>query len=175
MKRCAGPVNRILMMRTRGLNGPFFQNVGNNVCARSLGNFIATGGCTEGLVATPANIPINVPEGSTEVINTSIVVDANNADCDPITWNLAESYTWVSLSQTSGTGRTNVVISIDPSDPGFPVAGGVASIVATAAGASNSPITIQVSVSRVPLQGIILTEDGDYILTEAGDPILLES
>jgi hypothetical protein len=163
------------MMRTRGINGPFFQRVGNNVCARSLGNFIATGGCTEGLVATPVNIPVNVPEGSADVINTSIVVDANNADCDPITWNLAEPYTWVSLSQTSGTGRTNVVISIDPSDPGFPASGGVATIVATAAGASNSPINIQVNVSIVPLGGVMLTEDGDYILTEAGDHILLES
>jgi hypothetical protein len=35
------PVNRLLMMRTRGLTGPIFQRVGNNLLARSSGAAIS--------------------------------------------------------------------------------------------------------------------------------------
>ena len=37
MARCRGPVDRLIMMRKRGLGGPFFQNVGNGLCVKSVG------------------------------------------------------------------------------------------------------------------------------------------
>ena len=40
VKRCRGPVNRLLMLRKRGLGGPVFQNVGGGVCAKSVGAYL---------------------------------------------------------------------------------------------------------------------------------------
>lgn len=37
--RCPGPLNRILLMRKKNLCGPLFQNIGNGVCAKSVGAF----------------------------------------------------------------------------------------------------------------------------------------
>jgi hypothetical protein len=39
-----GRVNPILMMRARGINGPMFQRIAPDVCARSLGNFLGSVG-----------------------------------------------------------------------------------------------------------------------------------
>lgn len=44
MGRCRGPVNRLLMMRKRGLCGPAFQNVGGGVCAKSAGAYYDVNG-----------------------------------------------------------------------------------------------------------------------------------
>lgn len=42
MVTCNRSINRLLMMRTRGLCAPFMQRVGVNTCARSKGNVLAS-------------------------------------------------------------------------------------------------------------------------------------
>ena len=44
MKRITGRVNRLLMMRKKGLNSPFMQNIGNGFSAKSMGNAVEHGG-----------------------------------------------------------------------------------------------------------------------------------
>ena len=54
MGRCRTPVNRLLMMRKRGLAGPGFQNVGSGVCAKSVGSYLDVNGPGyEGLIPLP--------------------------------------------------------------------------------------------------------------------------
>lgn len=43
MKYCRGPVNRLLMMRAKGINGPFFQHTTPGTCVKSAGNYWAPG------------------------------------------------------------------------------------------------------------------------------------
>lgn len=61
-----GPINRLVMLRTRGLAGPFFQNVGN-VCVHSAGNSLAVGDAPRAYVGTV--------DGDTVVIYFSKCVD----------------------------------------------------------------------------------------------------
>ena len=43
MARCRGPVNRLIMLRKKGISGPFFQNTGS-VCVKGMGNAFDAGG-----------------------------------------------------------------------------------------------------------------------------------
>ena len=43
MSKC-GNVNRLLMMRNRGLGGPLMQNIGGGVCAKSVGSYLSPNG-----------------------------------------------------------------------------------------------------------------------------------
>ena len=70
MARCRGPVNRLLMMRKRGLGGVAFQNVGSG-CMRSVGAFHDANG--------PLSLTGNVIHGTDNVINgtDNVIHDPN--------------------------------------------------------------------------------------------------
>ena len=55
---CPRPVNRLVMMRTRGLVGPFFQNVGG-ACIHSVGNSFAPGGALAGVKAISGAVSVS--------------------------------------------------------------------------------------------------------------------
>lgn len=49
-RRCPRPVNRLVMLRTKGLEGPRFQNTGSH-CVKGQGNFFGIGGPGSGVSA----------------------------------------------------------------------------------------------------------------------------
>ena len=74
--KCRGPVNRLLMMRGRNLCGPVVQNVGNGVCAKSVGAFYAANGPGgHGIPPGQHNVihnADNVIHGTDNVIHTQV-------------------------------------------------------------------------------------------------------
>jgi hypothetical protein len=44
MRNCRQPVNRLVMMRKRGVSGPLVQNVGGGMCAKSVGSYLDANG-----------------------------------------------------------------------------------------------------------------------------------
>ena len=73
--KCKGPVNRIVMMRSRGMNGPFFQNIGKGRCIHSAGNFIGAFG---GRVPGPL-LPV-FPAGASFLLQTGVDLTESTTD-----------------------------------------------------------------------------------------------
>jgi hypothetical protein len=42
--KCPRPGNKLVMLRTSGVQGPFAQHVGKGVCAKGVGNYYRAGG-----------------------------------------------------------------------------------------------------------------------------------
>lgn len=49
-RRCPRPINRLVMLRTKGLEGPRFQNTGSG-CVKGQGNYYGVGGPGSGVTA----------------------------------------------------------------------------------------------------------------------------
>lgn len=48
--KCPWPINRLLMLRTRGLTGPFYQHAAQATCVKTVGNAHGAGGPLNALV-----------------------------------------------------------------------------------------------------------------------------
>lgn len=168
--QCRGPINRLLMMRKRGIGGTFFQRVGASLCAKSVGHWI---GMAQGLQVFPVSLSIEIDEGETQDQYLHFSIQATDDEGDQTAWVLAESYTWMSLSSYGGTGLTQITVTIDPDHVDFP-GDTSATITASAAGADNSPQDITINISVIAQGEAMLMESGEFILTEGDDNILLE-
>jgi len=172
-----GLFRQLFTPRLRNISGPFFHPWSpSSRLVKGTGPYLGTVG-GNGLKAYPLNITLYVDEGDPTPVETTITISATNSDGDQVAWTLTESYSWVALSSTGATGETEVTITIDPGNVGFPAEGGVAAILAESPLAANgSPQTVYVTVEIVPAveSMLILTEGGDFLLTEGGDMVSQE-
>lgn len=171
------PRRTFLTPRLRGLSGPFFHPwAPSGPLVKGVGNYIGTVG-GNGLKVYPLSFLVYIDEGSVTPVERVVSIEATDADGDQVAWTLTEAYSWVSLSSVGDTGATDVTITIDPTDVGFPAEGGTISILAESAGvASGSPqtITLEVVVVPAPESVLILTEGGSFLLTEGSDQVSQE-
>lgn len=159
------------MSRTRGLAGPVFHPwVLGSRLIHGTGNYV---GLAKGLRVIPQVLSIQITEGETEPQFLSFTIESKDDNGDQLAWTLAESYSWLTLSSYAGTGRTAVMITIDPTEAGFP-GDVVATITAASVGAEGSPKDITVTVTMVAAGEALLMESGEFIFTEGGDNVLLE-
>lgn len=102
---CKGPVNRLLMMRTPGLVGPFWQNTGKH-CVRTQGAYFGPGGggsgprAVHGTVDTATSITINFTQCVNITAATGIEYSIDGGAWTAVTAPTGSTTTW---SFTVGT------------------------------------------------------------------------
>ena len=95
---CKGPVNRLLMMRTPGLVGPFWQNTGKH-CVRTQGAYFGPGGGGSG------------PRAVHGIVDTATSITVNFTQCVNITAATGIEYSidggaWAAVTSPTGSGTT---------------------------------------------------------------------
>jgi hypothetical protein len=158
------PINRLLMLGKRGLNGPIFQRVGQRLFA------IGPPGNRTG-IRVSGGLSASSAEGSNPGALT-LIINATNENGDPIAWSLSESLAWASFSPASGTGETSVTVTLDPVGAGLTPGAYEGEFTITAAGAENSPYTGTLRLTYAVLSGGwilksgIWDDSGDWVDTE---------
>lgn len=156
-RRCPRPINRLVMLRTKGLEGPRFQNTGSG-CVKGQGNFFGIGGPGSGVSAISGVV---IDANTTQItftpcvhVNTTTGVQVNIADSG-----------WSSVSGFSDLSTTVVRFThAFPVDPGDSVRwrylGGTDSLVDCDEGEDIGPQEIAVN------NPLVLA--GDFVLMETG-------
>lgn len=110
--RCPRPINRLVMMRTKGLSGATFQNVGAGVCVKGPGSYYGVGG------------PGSGPRATVGVVTTSTGVEITFSSCVNVSGLTGvevqiEGGAWVQVTgetKMSDTVYQFVTPNIDPGD-----------------------------------------------------------
>ena len=158
IRRCRGPVNRLIMHRTKGLSGPNFQHAGGGVCIKGAGNYWAPGmpgsgpQAVYGVVIDPTTIQIRF----TQCVVVSAVLGVEYQINGGV-W--AQATAFLEISSTEWQFTTG---NIDPGDV----------ISWRYIGGSNSIVDCEESEDigdqgPIPVQNPLVLP-GDFILLETG-------
>ena len=116
----------------------------------------------------PSSLSASAEEGSTTAQTFALYLQSIDASGGSLSWTLAEDTgsAWLASDIASGNGPMGwATITIDPT--GLADGDYTDGLVFTAAGASESPITIPVALTVAPAGEFVLLETGtDFILTE---------
>jgi hypothetical protein len=103
------------------------------------------------LQIAPTNLSYTAVQGSGSPTPLSITI--SNAGTGAATWTATTSQSWLSLGQTSGTAPATVTVSVNPS--GLNLGTYNATITVSAAGASNSPQSVAVTLIVNPAPVVV--------------------
>lgn len=171
MRAC--PNNRLLMMRTRGIAGPFFQGVAPGVCAKGVGSAYSPGGPQSGV--RPASGLVT--SETTATLTMTGCVKVNGAAVSPY-----------GLTMTVGGAAATFTAAVNGSEVAFsnisPAVQAGDEVLVSFAGTDlvqcdDDPLDSFTDfriTNPIQLIGYILLEVGgeEYILLEDGDPIEVE-
>ena len=161
--KCTPP--RLVMLRTRGLSGPMFQQWNGSTCIKGVGNAYALGGplsgpkAVYGITLSPTIIEVSFTQCVSITGPTGIEVQYDGGAWTQVT----------SVAETSPTVWSFVVPNIDPGDEvRWRYTGGSDTIVDCDEGED-------IGDQEIPIQNSLVLA-GDFILLETGglDVILLE-
>ena len=103
------------------------------------------------LQVAPTSLSYTAVQGSGSPTPLSITI--SNAGTGAATWTATTSQSWLSLGQTSGTAPATVTVSVNPS--GLNLGTYNATITVSAAGASNSPQSVAVTLIVNPAPVVV--------------------
>jgi hypothetical protein len=165
------PINRLLMMRARGLNGPVFQRVGVRTLARSAGNYVGTVGSGPiarfGLIVDETTVRITFTQcvaisGTTgfeyQIGTGAWTAVSAVAEADPPGDGTVWDFTTGSIPDLTEVRWRMAEGAATDCDEGEDVP--AATLLIGNVLISGNFVVLQ------DLSGYVLTEDGDYILLE---------